>query len=354
MFDFPALDVAIGLIFLYVVLALVCSTANELIATATGLRAKFLHQGLLNLFSGAGEIRPVGEETAKAFYNHPLIQGLIRPGHNPEIQARRRQRPWRRPYPSYIPSRTFVAALTDMAAQTNAALEQVDPDEAQKAAARIRKAAKGFEESLAGIPNERLSDALLALYRTAGRDAVAFQHAAEQWFDDAMERVSGWYKRRVQLILLAIASVVVLSLNADSLTAAKTLWRDDAVRAAVVKQAEATSGTELDQEQLEKTVRELDLPLGWTLGFGDDPTEAPNDVLAWLAKVAGLLLTIGAVMLGAPFWFDLLSKVMRVRSTGAPPPASDSIRTGEGEQPRSGSQRRGSRARAAPSDADRS
>ena len=62
MFDFPALDVAIGLIFLYVVLALVCSTANELIATATGLRAKFLHEGLLNLFSGAGEIGPSGRK----------------------------------------------------------------------------------------------------------------------------------------------------------------------------------------------------------------------------------------------------------------------------------------------------
>ena len=58
--------------------------------------------------------------------------------------------------------------------------------------------------------------------------------------------------------------------------------------------------------------------------------------MAWLSKFAGLALTIGAVMLGAPFWFDLLSKVVRVRSTGAPPPASDAVRTGEGEQTRAG------------------
>ena len=64
--------------------------------------------------------------------------------------------------------------------------------------------------------------------------------------------------------------------------------------------------------------------------------EIPDDLLAILAKLFGLALTIGAVMLGAPFWFDLLSKIMRVRSTGAPPPASDAVRKGEGEQARAG------------------
>jgi ABC-type Mn2+/Zn2+ transport system permease subunit len=53
MFDSPAFDVAIGLVFLYVVLALVCSTVNEAIATAVGLRARYLETGLLNLLSGA-------------------------------------------------------------------------------------------------------------------------------------------------------------------------------------------------------------------------------------------------------------------------------------------------------------
>ena len=64
--------------------------------------------------------------------------------------------------------------------------------------------------------------------------------------------------------------------------------------------------------------------------------DIPNDWFAILAKLFGLALTVGAVMLGASFWFDLLSKVMRVRSTGAPPPATDSVRKGEGEQPRAG------------------
>jgi hypothetical protein len=161
---------------------------------------------------------------------------------------------------------------------------------------------------------------------------------AARWFDDSMERVSGWYKRRVRLILFFVATAVVLLLNADSLTSARVLWRDDAVRAAVVQQAEAAarSGESAEDVQVDRAVRQLDLPLGWELSFGERPTQLPNDVLAWIGKLIGLALTIGALMLGAPFWFDLLSKVTRVRGTGAPPPATDSIRAGEAEQRRGG------------------
>ena len=59
-------------------------------------------------------------------------------------------------------------------------------------------------------------------------------------------------------------------------------------------------------------------------------------MMTWLAKFVGLALTIGAVMLGAPFWFDLLSKLGRLRNSGAPPTATDATRVGEGEETRRG------------------
>jgi hypothetical protein len=151
-----------------------------------------------------------------------------------------------------------------------------------------------------------------------------------------MERVSGWYRRKVQLMLFVIATIVVVLLNADTLTTARVLWRDDATRAAIVLKAEAVAKNKEADVKLDDTVKGLDVPLGWNLEPGDEPTQLPNDWLALLAKLAGLALTIGAVMLGAPFWFDLLSKVARIRATGAPPPASDATRSGEGEQPRAG------------------
>lgn len=338
MLDSPALEVAVGLVFLYTVLALFCSTLNEAISTVTGLRSRFLQLGLLNLLSGSTSTTEAGLATARRFYGHPLVQGLIRPGHGPDpaIDPTALTKWWRKPpYPSYLPSRTFVATLTDLAASSEE-LTTLDEQEAAAVAARLEKAAAGLERSLASIPNTKLSEALLALYRSTGRDAARFQHAAEQWFDDSMERVSGWYKRRVQLILVGIAAVVVLLLNADTLAAGRVLWRDDAVRAAVVKKAEAAADGELTDVDLQTEVRKLDLPLGWELSFGDAPSQLPNDALAWLAKLLGLLLTVGAVLLGAPFWFDILSKFVRVRATGAPPPASDAVRSGEGEQTRAG------------------
>jgi hypothetical protein len=225
-----------------------------------------------------------------------------------------------------VPSRTFITAVMDLARDAESKVAKVDKEKADaqvKAAhARMEKAEEGVERSLAAIPNAQLSEALLALFRASGKNVAQFQLATEHWFDDSMQRVSGWYKRKVHLILFVIATVVVVLLNADSLSAGRVLWRDDAVRAAVVKKAEAAANGKLDQVEVENAVKQLDLPLGWQLSFGDAPTELPNDALAWLAKLAGLALTIGAILLGAPFWFDLLSKIVRVRGTGAPPPAT--------------------------------
>jgi hypothetical protein len=201
----------------------------------------------------------------------------------------------------------------------------------------MAKAAEGLEHSLAAIPNAKLSEALLALYRSAGKDAAAFQHAVEQWFDDSMERVSGWYRRRIQVILAVIATVLVVLLNADTLASARVLWRDDAVRAAVVQKAEAAAEGTLTEVEVDSALKQLDLPLGWNVSLGDAPTQLPDDVIAWFAKLLGLALTVAAVVLGAPFWFDLLGKVARIRATGAPPPASDAVRSGDADQKRAGS-----------------
>ena len=345
MFDFPAFDVAIGLIFVYIVLALVCSVLNETIATATGLRARFLETGLVNLLSGAASDTAAGRATARDFYRHPLVQGLIKPRRrsdpeddttDEEPAPRRKGVLGKSPYPSYIPSRTFVIAITDMAHDARVKLQDQDPAKADELRQKLRRADDELEHGLAAIPNTRLSEALLALHRSAGGDAVRFQRATEEWFDDAMERVSGWYKRRIHAILAVIAALVVVLLNADTLASGRVLWRDDAVRAAVVKEATDTARGNLDDVKLEQAVQKLDLPLGWNLSFGDTAAQLPDDAVGWVEKLVGLLLTIGAIQLGAPFWFDLLSKIVRVRATGAPPPASDAVRRGEGEETRRG------------------
>ena len=224
----------------------------------------------------------------------------------------------RRHYPSYVPSRTFVAALLDFG---------------QAARGRHRGGDRGR-------PKQRHHrGALITLWERAGRNQAQFTRDAERWFDDSMERVSGWYRRRVQKVLWALALTLVVALNIDTFRIADQLWTQKAVRAAVVARAEAaqprTGATGLKQVASDVTdLQQLSIPIGWTTETRPDGTG--DWLLSGSLKLLGLLLTAAALTLGAPFWFDVLSKVARLRSAGAPPPATDAVRRGEGEETRAG------------------
>ncbi|HAK79346.1 MAG TPA: hypothetical protein DCM71_21180 [Runella sp.] len=59
------------------------------------------------------------------------------------------------------------------------------------------------------------------------------------------------------------------------------------------------------------------IPLGWQLE--KLPTCTKDGIGAWLAywirKLAGLLISIGAISAGAPFWFDMLKNVVNIRNS---------------------------------------
>src|SRR5262249_35521674 len=154
------------------------------------------------------------EGTATKFYDHPLIKSLYR--------DKRR--------PSYIPSRTFALALLDMVAETKTTISTAEDRMKQ-----LREALAGEQVSLP----PPVVKTLTILLTEAGNDLDKFQKSVGQWFDDAMERVSGWYKRKTQAILLALAIILTIGVNADTIAIVGTLWRDPAVRTAMVAQAQA-------------------------------------------------------------------------------------------------------------------
>jgi hypothetical protein len=192
----------------------------------------------------------------------------------------------------------------------------------------------------------------------------AARRTVEQWFDDAMDRTSGWYKRSTQLWLGLVGLVLACALNVDAITVATALWRDPTLRQNALEQAQkyqlASTGESTPFSSIEDAVKairelnaqlsqELQLPIGWhtqvyALESGQTcvllpqrvgdvwgiPSqagclqlkEAPSNQSAGpLAKILGLLLTAIAVSQGAPFWFDVLSKLSNPRGSG-PVPAS--------------------------------
>jgi hypothetical protein len=187
------------------------------------------------------------------------------------------------------------------------------------------------KESLLVLADKTKRDAALVANQAASMQAQVemFQANVERWFNDAMDRVSGWYKRWTQKVLLVIALFVVAGTNADTLTLVKRFTRDSGLRASVVAAAEkAVQDTAVNpatnvaaRQDVLKSAGQLNLPLGW-LTNPDDPyktEQVPNSLPGWLLKVFGLLISVGAVSLGAPFWFDLLSKFINIRGAGTPP-----------------------------------
>src|ERR1017187_7249588 len=97
MFGSEVLDVAIGLVFIYLVLSLICSAACELIESFWKRRARYLRRGLQELFDDPKDIGLVAE-----IYRHPLVSSLFRGPYEPGNTAN---------LPSYIPARNFALAL---------------------------------------------------------------------------------------------------------------------------------------------------------------------------------------------------------------------------------------------------
>jgi hypothetical protein len=285
------LDVAIAMVFFFLLLSLVSSAANEIIAALLQTRARFLERGIKRLLTS--------DAFASMLYNHPLIKSL-----SDEVD------PWfkkvHKAVPSYIPSKTFALAMMDLMSR--------NPN---------------------GIVPPEVYDAVEAMLAGAERDAATVRQSLEDWYNNAMERVSGGYKRRTQYVLFVLGIIAAIAVNGDSvavierLSTSKTL--SGAVSAAAIQFAQSPGGEHAGnaQQSLQDTLVTLDklgLPIGWT-GPGEDNTfllknkneQIPAAALRLLeVHWVGWLITGLAVSFGAPFWFDLLSRFITVRSTIKP------------------------------------
>ena len=372
MFGSTVLEVAIGLVLVYLLISIVLTSVSEAIEALLKTRATDLENALSQLFQG---------DTAllTQFYRHPLVSGLYRGDYTAlPTDGPARARGDRINLPSYIPRETFATAVMEI---------------------------------VGGSSSAKMKTAVEALAaRTGVTDVAGTRRDIEAWYDGAMDRASGWFKRRTQGRLFVLGLLVALVGNVNSVTIGQYLAINQEAREAVVELAEQTRTTmprptadppgnevaanevatedgggansstaseneagdaaentvveapaddaspteegEADgnasttnmaqpaaedearrQEQARADLarlRAIGLPIGWSdpvleltiAGFPEGPAVGlsywARGVLATLILLAGYLATAFAVMLGAPFWFDLLNKLMVVRSTVKP------------------------------------
>jgi hypothetical protein len=307
------LEVVIALAFVYFLLSTVASGITEAIAWLVQRRAKDLESGLRSLLAD--------DQKTNDLLQHPLIKPLAPTGW--------RARKLHRNAPSYLSPRTFALAFLDTVAP---------PPEGSTGSRNVLEAVRG---AVGNLP-EPLRKQVLPLLDEAGTDIAKFRQGVEQWFDDAMARVSGWYKRWAQLWICGVALAVTIGFNVDTIRVADRLWNDDAVRESTVGAAvgavseqqagdtgagtgappqgpsEETTTPEEAADQVQEataTLSDLQLPVGWSAA--NDNVPLPSTAIGWL-------ITFFAVSLGAPFWFDTLSRLARLRATGPRPSGSTS------------------------------
>jgi hypothetical protein len=295
------LELAIGVVFIYLLLAIVCTAVNEWIARVFQTRGVLLKQGIQQLLAPPDGAVGGDADIVARFYSHPLVRALM--GDDK--------------HPSYMPARTFAKVVMDLATPGTPGSITFDDLE------------NGIKNDL---PPGSLRTSLLAAIQSADKTIEDAQRAIEGWYDDSMDRVTGWYKRKTQTWTMVMAIIITIAVNADTVHIARRLWLEPALRAEFVQAAGnpptpsasisanppgqlsngEPAGNNLSDitSQAEKT---LGLVLGWR-GVGN-----LRDPLAWLERIIGWLLTIFAVSLGAPFWFDVLNRFMNLRSAGKSP-----------------------------------
>ncbi len=324
------LDVAIGTAFVYLFLSLICSVVNEGIAAIFSLRSKNLVAGIDSLFSGTKMAD--GKDLVGAIYAHGLIRGLykepakLNPQQAAELSVstvrgqmlshvpvlRIVDRWFNVNLPAYIPAATFSTALIDV-------ISPPDPSRARDL--------DDVRQAINNLPPSPTRQALMSLVADTQKDLNEFQLKVEGWFNDSMDRASGWYKHRAQNILLAIALVLTVLLNVDTIKLAQSLWTNPIERQATVDLASKYVDQHKDvlqnQQQLQQQAdslvalgEQLPFPFGWH-------ERPPMQPLFWLETLTGWLITTLALSLGAPFWFDTLNKFMVVRSTVKPKEKSE-------------------------------
>jgi hypothetical protein len=278
------LSVFIGLALTFGTISLVVSASTEAIASACALRSKMLLDGVGRLLNDT-QVKGLALDVMNHGAANPLAPGT----------AQSRAELASAPLPSYIPPAHFATALIDSISK-------------QTGTRAGTTGAPSLPQSLEAVADPQLRGVLLGFYQRAGGDLAAFHQHIATWFGSSMDRLSGEYKRRTQLISFLVALALILSMNIDAWTIAVALWTHPDIAAHVAPNLNLNA-PDAYMAVFKNWV--VSFPFGWGTS-----SWAPPDILR---HFAGCLLTAVATLFGAPFWFDTMRRFVQLRGTGPAP-----------------------------------
>lgn len=369
-----AIDTAIGLVLVFLLFSIMLSILMEIISGVLGLRAKALENGIAKLIQNpkpaatflgpvsamfgahkqAADV-PAADIPASALlyqkvYNHPLVAGTSRTNK-----------------PSYVPGPNFASAMVHELGRLGSGSD----------VSTVTATIDNVKAAVAALPPDNgqgLKTTLETLIGEAGDDLNKLRSGIEGWYDSAMDRLSGSYKRFTQLITFIIGLLLAGFCNVDAMAIAHQLYADPALRANLVKMAQTEIKTpppapsnQSAAQHPSKTAGSSSAPAASSsqpasssLAASSAPSSSsspaaspsPSDTLAprfnqlagaelkldqtylvgwprppgafdaWV--LIGWLITALAALLGSSFWFDTLKTLVNVRNAGPKPDSSTS------------------------------
>ena len=208
MFGSTILDVAAGIIFGFLAISLFTSASVEAINSALNVRVNNLRTGIMALVND-----PNFTGLAKQLYQHALINPLGPGASDPTKNA-----------PAYVEKLQFAEALLDITGLTAATPAAAAQAPGPEAVAALTARMATLNDQVAKISDPQIKQLLQGMIARCGGDMGRLKTDLANWFDNAMDRLSGEFKRRTQVMTFVIALVTALVINLDTIRVGTLLW----------------------------------------------------------------------------------------------------------------------------------
>lgn len=330
MFNTPILDVAVSLIFLYVILSIVVSSLNEILARFISSRGSMLKKAIEEMFDPKWR-----EFCNKSLFDSSAIS-VLKQGMTADIDPDK-PRDHTKGFPSYIPSQAFSRAVVEglvedarersrKAAEAAAVAAVNTADLVISETGNILDAGHQAMNTINEIDwtqitpeqlrimildnqylkGSRAQTRLLLLLTESEGNLAKFKESLESMYDNSMQRVSGWYKRKMQNIITVLAFLITVAFDIDTLHIVNHLWKYPSQAAAMADQATGQIATLEAQVNMLATRQEL-------MDMLDSPN-SPSRInsKSSLSNLGASLGTLGRLKNGQPGTATM--------PTGTPPP----------------------------------
>ncbi len=324
---FQILDLIIGITFVYFLLSLLCVSLQEIKARWREERSENLKKWIYDTFNNGSE-KKLGEK----LWNNIIIDGLTQEGKSS----------------SYIPKEVFVSALFDEIHYSSE--DKVERENEKRENEKKEMAGEGTDELLkepfdfqsisqsiakSELLPKRIRRVLLQIHSESYGSLESFRERLERWFEQAMDRNAGTFKKNAQKSVLIFSFIVTIALNVDSIKLIRYFYDNPEETAKVADAAEKMinnpetaarlkTNDSSSVKQLLKAIeadmmdlKKLKLPIGWEDEKWENflcSTKGWENI-----SILGWLITAFSVSLGAPFWYDILNKLVDLRSAGKKP-----------------------------------